>query len=267
MREMKLHNRQLRILYRLGLTPLQAKTYLTLIGTGKEKIQAISRIADMDRANTYQIVNQLQKMGLVEKILGRPNFYQAMSLQEGLSILLERKKEQCYKIQQETQKLLTASLANQRTLEEKESEFKVIKRGKRTAEKDIIEHVKRSQKSIDYLLNIKSFQYGMFALSKYYLECAKRGVKHRVIVEETNLAAIKENAEPFLKAPNFQIKYFLNSSTMEFVIVDKEDLHIPLLKNRGPGGKPELTLGHPAIIEVFEKYFEMLWNQAQELET
>lgn len=263
---MVLQNKHIQTLRKLGLTGLQAKTYLTLINAGEEKVQTISRTANMDRANTYQIINQLQKMGLVERILDSPNLYRAVSLHKGLTILLERKKEQYNETQKETEKLIAANRANQQTFEEKESEFKIIRWGKRTAEKEIIVHCKRAQTNIDLFLNIKSFQYGMYALSNYYLEGAKRGVKHRVIVEETNVAAIKENAEPFLKAPNFQIKYLPNKSTIEFVIVDKKDLHIPLLKDRCPGERPELTLGHPAIIEVFEKYFELIWNQAQELE-
>ena len=266
MREMELHDQRTRTLCRLGLTPLQAKTYLTLIRSGKEKIQIISRIAEVDRANTYQTLDQLQKIGLVEKTLGTPNLYQAIPLHLGLSTLLERKKDEYNEIQEDAQQLITASQADGQTPEEKEYEFKLVRKGKTASKKEIIEHCRIAQTSIDFLINLKSFNQGVIALSKYYLEGVRRGVKNRVIIGEPNFAAVQECTKRFLKVPNFQIKYIPNEPEPGFVIVDRKDIHISLMENRGVGEREELTLTHPGCIAIFGNYFETVWNQAQLLE-
>ena len=75
----------------LGLTPLQAKIYITLVKCGKQKVQKIAEKIGTDRANTYQGISQLQKRGLVRKILGSPVIYEAVSLQESIKLLLKQK--------------------------------------------------------------------------------------------------------------------------------------------------------------------------------
>jgi sugar-specific transcriptional regulator TrmB len=86
------------------LTPLQAKIYLVSIQGGKEKIKTIARIANIDRSSTYQAVIQLQEIGLIEKILGTPNLYQAAPIEEGVSTLLKHKEDQSSEIQKEAGK-------------------------------------------------------------------------------------------------------------------------------------------------------------------
>ncbi|MGD0995192.1 MAG: helix-turn-helix domain-containing protein [Candidatus Bathyarchaeia archaeon] len=262
---MELQDRSAQTLHKLGLTPLQAKMYLTLINMKKEKIQTIARAIGADRSNTYQVIDQLQKMGLVERLVDTPNFFQAIPLHEGISTLMERKKNEYNELRNEAEQLITANKVNSQTSEEKEHEFKIMSKGKTSQTKDIIKHCQIAQTNLDMLLSIKDFHYGINALSKYYFECVKRGVKCRTIIQEPSFASIKKNVKRFAKVPGFQIKYVLSSPKVVFVIVDKKDLHTNLFPNRTPVETTELILDHPGIIEVFQNYFETVWKQAQEL--
>ena len=101
-----LENQNVQTLTKLGLTLLQAKVYLASLSTGKQKLEVITEIADIDRANGHRVMMQLEKMGLVAKILGAPNQYQAILLKEAISVLLSAKKEQYEETKRDAKKLI-----------------------------------------------------------------------------------------------------------------------------------------------------------------
>jgi sugar-specific transcriptional regulator TrmB len=76
----------------LGLTFDQARIYLTLAYLGKSTLKSLSNTARMDRSNVYRVLSKLQEMNLIEKKITSPSLYQAVSPQEAIPALLERKK-------------------------------------------------------------------------------------------------------------------------------------------------------------------------------
>ncbi len=93
-------------LQKLGLTMLQAKIYTVVLDAGKEKIQTISKIANVDRSNTYRTILHLQNIGLVEETLGSPNIYQAIPVKDAVSILIDLKQNEFEKMQKVATKLM-----------------------------------------------------------------------------------------------------------------------------------------------------------------
>ena len=71
----------------LGLSFLQAKTYLNLAKLEKADVRTISTISNVARQDIYRIMPTLEKLGLAEKILGKPNMYKANPIKEGVSLL------------------------------------------------------------------------------------------------------------------------------------------------------------------------------------
>jgi len=61
-----------RALSDLGLSPNQAKVYLSVLQTEGLPVHDISKIAKVNREDVYRVILRLEKMGLIEKILGNP---------------------------------------------------------------------------------------------------------------------------------------------------------------------------------------------------
>jgi sugar-specific transcriptional regulator TrmB len=74
----------------LGLTILQAKVYLALVKSGSSTIREISKTSDVARQDLYRITSELQKLGLVERVIANPTEFRAIELTGGISILLQR---------------------------------------------------------------------------------------------------------------------------------------------------------------------------------
>lgn len=96
----------------LGLKFLQAKTYLALAKLGKADVKTISKASNVARQDIYRIIPTLEKLGLAEKIIANPTMYKATPIKEGLSILLQNRKEEIADLQKKTTSLINNFHAN-----------------------------------------------------------------------------------------------------------------------------------------------------------
>ncbi|MEM3086387.1 MAG: helix-turn-helix domain-containing protein [Halobacteria archaeon] len=74
------------VLRNLGLNAYELKTYLALLGAGKESLQAseLSTASGVPMARIYDIMESLERKGFVRIGLGRPTLYQAVPPEEAL---------------------------------------------------------------------------------------------------------------------------------------------------------------------------------------
>ena len=247
----------------MGLTLRQAKIYLCLIRTGKQKATTLSKIANIDRSNTYQALAQLHKKGLVTKILGKPTVYEAIDIQEGIATLLEHQKEQYNKINEKAEKLLQLIHPKKALSYRELEEFKIAKYGKETELKKIGLCCVTAKESIDLLLNKKTFHVGVVGNIEPHIEAMKRGVKYRMIIEKIEPKQIPKTFQKLRAELNFQIKYICNTPNAEMVIRDKNSGFISLLPNRDIGKKPILITKNVGCIEIFQTFFDTMWKQAK----
>jgi sugar-specific transcriptional regulator TrmB len=110
-----------------GLSFLQSKVYLTIVKLQKANIKTISRASTIARQDIYRIMPALLQKGLVEKIVTRPTTYNATPLELGISILLEKKKDECIDLEKKQVWLLknfNSSKPNRNSLEDS-TNFKI----------------------------------------------------------------------------------------------------------------------------------------------
>jgi sugar-specific transcriptional regulator TrmB len=74
------------VLRNLGLNAYELKTYLALLGAGKESLQAseLSAASGVPMARIYDIMESLERKGFVRIGLGRPTLYQGVPPEEAL---------------------------------------------------------------------------------------------------------------------------------------------------------------------------------------
>ena len=75
----------------LGLMPIQAKLLLALQRFNQASVKDIAEALDIHPQQVYPALEELHKLGLVEKIIERPTHYKTIPLDQTLIILLERK--------------------------------------------------------------------------------------------------------------------------------------------------------------------------------
>ena len=77
-------NDQILTLTELSLSTTQAKIYLALVKTKSQTAQAISTLSSVSRPDVYRVLNQLQNLGLVEKIIAKIDTGKAEKLEKAV---------------------------------------------------------------------------------------------------------------------------------------------------------------------------------------
>lgn len=118
-----IEDERIQVLMDLGLTLLQAKTYLALSQTGKATIKTISKTAHVARQDTYRVMFTLEKLGLAEKIIATPTMYKATPIKEGYCLLLQNKTREYTELQKKTIAIIKKSHeSNDKTTPQEEAQ-------------------------------------------------------------------------------------------------------------------------------------------------
>ena len=108
-------------------------------------------------------------MGLVARIVDSPTFYQAISMKEAVSTLINRQRAEYVKIQKVAQELLLIDPTITMKPHEEESEFIIEKWSKEKLRKEVTNCCKNAKETIDLLLNNRTFDEGVIDLTRYQL--------------------------------------------------------------------------------------------------
>ena len=82
------------LLLGLGLTLNQAKVYLAILKLEKTTATEIAKFSKVRREDVYRILPSLEKMGLIERLLGKPTHIRATPISDALSFLVAEEKKQ-----------------------------------------------------------------------------------------------------------------------------------------------------------------------------
>ena len=194
----------------LGLTPVQARVYLTLARFGASRTSAISQISKVAQPDVYKALSKLQQLGLVEKLIETPSEYRAIPVDKGVSFLLETKREQYEKVRAEarmmldTFKITRPKSANQPT----RSKFVLIPKGRAVIER-LNTAIAQAQISMDLLLSWKRFSRGIASTFAESIESAwAKKVKIRFIIENPfEGKTAKQLIQVCREKPSCQIKF------------------------------------------------------------
>ena len=80
-------NDKIDLLIGIGLSPNQAKVYQSILKLGNATVGLITKFSSVRREDVYRVIPTLEKMGLVEKLLGKPAVIRATPVAGALTSL------------------------------------------------------------------------------------------------------------------------------------------------------------------------------------
>jgi sugar-specific transcriptional regulator TrmB len=243
----------------LGLTLLQAKTYLALAKLGKADANAIAKASNVARPDIYRIMPTLQKLGLTEKIIAKPTMYKATPIQEGLSILLQNRKTEITELQTKTIAIINNFQANaaKTALQEENTQFVITSEITRFF-KIHRDQTQRTRESIDIMIPFVSVPAKVDDEWSHLKRAMKRGVKVRLLTQELNEETVTSVWQALTKNPLFEIKYSTAPINFGMHIFDKKEITIAV---SGKKILPSLWSNNPNVVELAISYFNEVWNR------
>ena len=241
-----------------GLSLVQAKTYLTLLKLEETDIKTIAKNLKVARQEIYRTMPLLEKLGLTQKIIGKPITYIATPLRDTLAILLEKQ-------QKKVADLLTKQnwLINNFHMD-KDSEKKVYEDDPQfmiTSEITLFSKLDekllaKSQESIDIIVPFVSHKFAMYWLQLNDAIAKKTNLKVRLITE--NKEQMKMLPRKLLEAPNFKLKYAKDHFQFGVTIFDRKETMIAISEN----GLPSLWSNNQNIVSLVTNNFNLMWQRA-----
>ncbi len=256
-----------KILCDFGLTIYQAKVYLAVVQLGLASVSKISKLSKVRREEVYRTLPNLDKAGLIDRVLGKPLKIRALPVEDALSVLIERKKEDANReISELTAKkndFMKSFKANSKRiiLEEEKPNFVLISE-KETMVKRIASLIKNAEKEIDIVDSRENVTRLAFSYIEPIKKALKNKVKVRIITElpydEDIIPTALENLFP---RNSFSLKYVENLPSC-YAIVDNKETIIASGATDLTFPRKNLWTNDPSLVGVLQSNFEDLFHNS-----
>jgi sugar-specific transcriptional regulator TrmB len=250
---------QIRTLTKLGLSVVQAKTYLNLAKLGEADVKSIAAASSVARQDIYRIMVQLQKAGLAEKIIAEKVIYKATPIKDGLELLLDNQKREYA----ETQKEIKSCFKNfyeksQDTNDSGENiQFSVTYEKVRLL-KNHEKLANLTKNSLKMVIPLKLNTEQLLKKFDYVPNAVNRHVEVRVIVQD---AGEEKMSSQKMQDSYFELRYMPETAiTCGMHVFDDHELTIAVIKDKPV---PSLWTNSPHLVELANVYFDSLWNKAK----
>lgn len=211
------------------------------------------------RQHIYQILAELERIGLVERILGKPAEFKAVPIQYGIPILIEREVEECRRKQKIAKELVETLSLDQPTKLEKE-EFTVMQTrpwGKENTGRVV--HITPEYELCCVSSVNRFFKLDIDIISKIK-DSLKRGATVRLITEKTDNKHFLKGLQS-LKNKKFEYRYIAEKPENSVVLFDGKQLIVDIAEST-VSSSPVMITSHPLFIRAFQDYFEARWQEA-----
>jgi sugar-specific transcriptional regulator TrmB len=261
--------KEIQTLIDLGLTKAQAIVYLTLTRSGQARVKTVRELSNIARQDIYRILNELVKLGLVQKIIETPNEFEAIPIMDGVTILLQRRSKENSEIHRKAMEMLLQHKHDTLTSKSQEEDAQyVMVSGREATALKTIKAMENAQTRVDSIISWKKFAYLIANENRFRLkEAMKRGVKLRFITEKPeDEKSLQKILRLFSKEPLFKVKYLLTAPQVHVGLYDTKEVFINTSTTGGLAETPLLWSNNPSLAALVRDYFEIAWITALEPE-
>ena len=255
-----IQDKHIQTLMGFGLTLLQAKTYLTLAKLGKADVKTIAQASNVARQDIYRIMPTLQKLGLGEKIIAKPTLHKATPIEEGLSILLQHRKNELAELKKKKTWLINnfnlkpAEVA----LQEENTQFTITSEMTRFL-KIQRNQAQKAQESVKIMIPAIKVPSKVKDEWSYLQRPMKRGVKIRVITQKPEGEPTPREWQALVKNPFFEVKYVATPIPFGMHIFDNKEVTIQVSEDI----LPSFWSNNSNIVKLASSYFDEIWDKTQ----
>ena len=253
-------NENVQTLMGLGLTGAQARIYLALLGVGTASIREISEASAVARPDTYRAVTELERLGIVEKILTTSSKYKPLQLSEALSILMGRREKESIDLQKKSARLLEAykKIRDDKKSPAEDSQFVLIPEGGALSSR-IERMIETSQKSICIMIPQKILLQRLIPSFNTLEKAMEKNTAVKIITEKPTNSAISKEILKLQKSAPFEIRYLTIPPSVYFEIFDGKEILLTTTVKADYGDSPAVWSNNSSLVELAQNYFDAAW--------
>lgn len=261
---MSFDNEDAHLLAEIGFTKNQGKLYLALLRLGKTEGKIISKQTGISRPVVYRTLDELQKMGLVEREITFPYKFMATPLKQGLQIFMTQKLQQYEENREKAERFLLKKQNYPKVnLDREEYSFKIIEGKERIIQIMKLQNHKAKRNAIIISTLGRWLQILHYCFEDYE-EALQRKVKYQIVVDKPgNKAVFPEQIQVLLEKPNFELKILGGALQNNFGVFDDEEATFNFFPSKSLKESPIIWTNHPGFISMAHDQFEKVWKKAR----
>jgi sugar-specific transcriptional regulator TrmB len=246
-------------LHRLGLSKNEVKVYLCLARTGEHKASEISEALSLHRTETYRILRDLEKRGLISSVFEKPLKFIATPFEKALDVLIETKKMKINLLEKRKVDLvdLWASLPKPEMENGRKEVFQVLE-GEEQISLKADEIINASFKEVLVFVSendIANFYHS--GILDRLEKISRKSVNVQLLTDYSPKSCFFTEKIKLSKA-----KYSIldGEELPTFILADYEQLLLIIRKNDGKRKVAGLWTNYDAFIRALKMLFQELWN-------
>jgi sugar-specific transcriptional regulator TrmB len=245
--------------HRLGLSKNEIRIYVHLARTGEHKASEISEALSLHRTETYRILRDLEKKGLISSVFEKPLKFIATPFEKALDILIETKKMKINLLEKRKKSLvdLWLSLPKSETESERKEVFQILE-GEEQISLKADEILTKAEKEVLVFASehdITNFYHS--GLLDKLDNVSKKNVNVQLLTNYSPKSCFFIERIKLKKA-----KYSLSEvdGLPTFILTDDGQLLLLIRKNNGKKRVAALWTNYDAFIKALKALFLELWK-------
>ena len=246
-------------LHKLGLSKNEIKIYLHLARTGEHKASEISEALSLHRTETYRILRDLEKKGLISSVFEKPLKFIATPFEKALDLLIEAKKMKISLLERKKENLvnLWLSLPKPETENERKEVFQILEGEEQISLKanEIMGNAEKQVFAFISECDIANFYHS--GLLDELEELSKQSVEVKLLTSYSPKSCF------FIEKMKLKKTKYSVSEVEElptFLIMDDTQILLIIRKNNGKKKVAALWTNYDAFIKALKTLFTQLWN-------
>ncbi|MBS7608843.1 MAG: helix-turn-helix domain-containing protein [Candidatus Bathyarchaeia archaeon] len=243
----------------LGLSKNEVKVYIYLARTGEHKASDISEALSLHRTETYRILRDLEKRGLVSSVFEKPLKFIATPFEKALDILIETKRMKLNMLEKRRQNLidLWLSLPKPEVEPERKEVFQILE-GEEQISLKADEILSRAEKEILAFISendIANFYHS--GLLDKLEKVSRKGIDFQLLTNYSPKTCFFIEKTKLKRA---KYSKFNAEEIPTFIIADNEQILLLIRKENGKKKTAALWTNYDAFIKTLKTLFNELWN-------
>jgi sugar-specific transcriptional regulator TrmB len=253
------------LLLGLGLTLNQARVYLAILKLKKTTVAQLSKFSKVRREDVYRILPTLEKMGLIERLLGKPSKIRATPISDALTFLVaEEKKRFDERLSGMRVTIKRLSLKDWKQPPPEEESIYILIAEKKAILAKTSGLIRNSRKEVALIADKARI---ILILSQFSDECKQAiadGAQIRLIFEgDSTDILLKEKVQKLIDGASVHVK-FHRKPLNHFIMSDYTEALITSSAESGLGESPSLWTNNSNLIGVLRTGFEYGWKKAED---
>lgn len=246
-------------LHRLGLSKNEIRVYIYIARTGEHKASEISEALSLHRTETYRILRDLEKKGLISSVFEKPLKFIATPFEKALDVLIETKKMKISLLEKRKESLvdLWLSLPKQEAENERKEVFQILEGEEQISLKadEILSNANKEILIYASEHDIPSFYHSGF-LDKLE-KISKENINVQLL---TNYSPKSCFFIEKIKVKKAKYSLLAVDELPTFIITNDEHLLLLIRKNNGKKKVAALWTNYEAFIKALKMLFLELWK-------